>query len=73
MVIYVTFSNTLLSWSDAAGKVPTKAFPVVAIMTPVSVLLVIDWVHYRCCIQHCLEPLHLRVDLFIILGSWGVI
>jgi hypothetical protein len=50
-----------------------KAFPVVIIMTPVLVLLVIDWIYNRCCIQHCLEPLNMHVDLFIILGEMGVL
>jgi hypothetical protein len=67
-VVSVASSVALLPWSDA-GRVPTKAFPVVIIMTPVSVLLVIDWICNHCCVQHCLEPLNMRVDLFIILGE----
>jgi hypothetical protein len=43
------------------------------IMTSVSVLLVIDWIRYRCCIQHRLELLDMCVDLFIILREMGVI
>jgi hypothetical protein len=56
-------------WSDAAGRVPMKAFPVVIIMTLVSVLLVIDRIRHCCCVQHRLEPLDMHVNLFIILGE----
>jgi hypothetical protein len=33
-----------LLWSDVVGRVPTKTLLVVIIMTPVSILLVIDWI-----------------------------
>jgi hypothetical protein len=46
---------------------------VVITMTPVSVHLVIDQICYRCCIQHHLELLDMRANLFIILGEMGVI
>jgi hypothetical protein len=52
---------------------PTKAFLVVIIMTPVSVLLVTDWIRYCCRVQHRLESLDMRIDLFVILGEMGVI
>jgi hypothetical protein len=42
-------------------------------MTSVFVLLVIDWIHYHCCVQHHLEPLDMHVDLFVILREMGVI
>jgi hypothetical protein len=70
-VVFVASLATLLPWSDAAGRVAMKAFPVVTIMTPISVLLVIDWIHYCCYIQHLLCHLDMRVDLFIILGEMG--
>jgi hypothetical protein len=50
-----------------------RTFPVVMIMTPVSALLVIDWIRYCCCVQHHLELLDMRVDLFIIFGEIGMI
>jgi hypothetical protein len=40
-------------------------------MTPVTVLLVVGWICYRRCVQHRLEPLDMRVGLFIILGEMG--
>jgi uncharacterized metal-binding protein len=64
---------TLHHQSDAAGRVPMKTFPMVTIMTPVTILLVVDQIWYRCCVQHCLESLGMRVDLFIVLGKMGVI
>jgi hypothetical protein len=45
----------------------------VIILTPVSVLLVIDWICYHCCIHHRLELLDMSVDLFIIFGEMGLI
>jgi hypothetical protein len=42
---------------------------VVIIMTPVSVLQVIDWIRVYCCIQHHLEALDMGVDFFIIFGE----
>jgi hypothetical protein len=48
-----------------------KTFPVVTIMTPVTVLLVVDRIRYNRCVQHCLEPLTMDVDLFIVLGEMG--
>jgi hypothetical protein len=40
-IVSVTSSAVRLPWSDATGRVPTKAFSVVIIMTPVPILLVI--------------------------------
>jgi hypothetical protein len=42
-------------------------------MTPVTVPLVVDRIRYHRCIKHCLDPLNILVDLFIILGEMGVI
>jgi hypothetical protein len=39
----------------------------------VTILLVVDRIWYHCCVQHCLESLSMRVDLFIVLGKTGVI
>jgi hypothetical protein len=50
---------------------PLEAFPVVIIMTPVSVLLVIDWIRNCCRIEHHLEPLDMCVYLFVIFGGDG--
>jgi hypothetical protein len=73
MFVSIASSAAHLWWSDVAGRVPMKAFPVVIIMALFSVLLVIDLICYHCCVQHHLEPLDMRVDLFIILGEMGVI
>jgi hypothetical protein len=35
-------------WCDAAGRVPTGTVLVVIFMTPVFVLLVMDWILYSC-------------------------
>jgi hypothetical protein len=43
----------------------------VIIMTPASVLLVIDKICYCCCIQHRLESLDMHVDLFVIFMEMG--
>jgi predicted TIM-barrel enzyme len=64
-------SAALLAWSDAADRVPTKTLPVVPVITQVTVLLVVDRICYRCCVQHRLEPLDMRIDLFIALGEIG--
>jgi hypothetical protein len=71
VVVPVEYSALLRLGSDAAGWVPMKAFLVVTIMTPVSVLPVIDWIRYHCCNQRRLEPLDMCIDLFIILGEMG--
>jgi hypothetical protein len=75
-VVYITgvsvvSSDTLPMCSDAAGRVPTKTLPVVTVMTPVTALLVVDRILYHRHVQHCLEPLNMRIDLFIILGEMG--
>jgi hypothetical protein len=72
-VVSVASSAVLLLWSDATGRVPRKAFPVVVIMTRVFILLVIDYNRYHWYVQYRLEPLDMHVDLFIILGEMGVI
>jgi hypothetical protein len=48
MLASIVSSAVLLPWSDATSRVCTKAFLVVIIMTPVSALLVIDWIRYCC-------------------------
>jgi hypothetical protein len=45
--------------------------PVVTFMTPVSILLVMDWFRYGSRIQHLLKALNMRVDLFIIFWQVG--
>jgi hypothetical protein len=71
MVVSVASSASLLQWSD--GRVPTRTLLMVIIMTPVSVLLLIDRIRYYCRVQHRLESLGMHVDLFIIFGEMGVI
>jgi hypothetical protein len=46
---------------------------VVIFVTPVSNLLVVNWIHHGYCIQHRLEALEKCIDFFIIFGKWGVI
>jgi hypothetical protein len=50
-----------------------KSLPVVLDMTSVTILLVVNWICYRCCVQHRLESLDMCADLFVILGKMGVI
>jgi hypothetical protein len=71
-VVSVMSSTVLLWWSDATGRVPMRALPAVIIMTPISVLLVIDWILYCCHVQHHLESIDVRVDFFVIFGEMGV-
>jgi RsiW-degrading membrane proteinase PrsW (M82 family) len=73
-VAVVSFASSamLLRWSNAAGRVPMRTITVVIIVTPVFVLLVIDSICYYCRIQHHLESLDVRVDLFVIFGEMGV-
>jgi hypothetical protein len=35
------------------------------------VLLVIDWICYYCYVQHRLESLDMRIDLFVVFGEMG--
>jgi hypothetical protein len=56
-----------LRWSDAAGRVPPGTPPVVIIVTPVSILLIMGWVSYHCCVQHRLDALNMRIDFLITL------
>jgi hypothetical protein len=43
--------STMLLWgSDATGRVPMRRMPVVILVTQVLVLLVMDWIHYSCCV-----------------------
>jgi predicted membrane channel-forming protein YqfA (hemolysin III family) len=67
MVVSAASSAMLLVWSDAVGRVPMKTLLVV------TILLVVGQICYRCCVQHRLESLDMRVDLFIVLGEMGVI
>jgi hypothetical protein len=39
----------------------------VIIVSLVSVLLIVGRVLYRCCVEHRLEALHMRIDFLIIL------
>jgi hypothetical protein len=39
---------------------------VVIIVTPVFVLLIVDWVRYHCYVQHRLEAFNVRIDFLII-------
>jgi hypothetical protein len=59
-------SAALLRWSDTAGRIPIGTLPVVKLQTPVSVLTVMDWICHNYYVQHHLEELDMRVDLFII-------
>jgi hypothetical protein len=43
-------STMLLRWSNATSRVPTGTMLVVIFMTPVFVLLVVDWIRYGCCV-----------------------
>jgi hypothetical protein len=71
VVVSTTPSAALLAWSDAADRVPTKTLPVVLVITQVTVLLVVDRICCRCCVQYHLESLDMRIDLFIVFGRWG--
>jgi hypothetical protein len=71
--VFVVSLVVLLWWSDVVGRVPTWTLSVVIIITLVSVLLVTDSIRYCRCIQHLLESLDKRVDLFVIFGEMGVI
>jgi hypothetical protein len=73
MVISIASSATFHPWSDAAGQVPMRTLLVVIIMTPIFVLVVIDWIRYRCCVQHRLEAVDVRIDFLVIFGEMGVI
>jgi hypothetical protein len=70
-VVSVVSSTMLLLWSDSTGRVPTRTLLVVIIMTPGSILLVTDWIHYYCHVQHHLEALYVHVDFFIIFREMG--
>jgi hypothetical protein len=56
----------LIQWSDAVGRVPTGTLLVVIFMTPISILLVEDWIRHGCCFHHRLEALDMCIDFFII-------
>jgi hypothetical protein len=71
IVVSIVSSAALLWWSDAAGQVPTRTLPVVIIMTPISILMVIDWICYYCRVQHRLESLDVHIDLFVIFSKMG--
>jgi hypothetical protein len=43
-VVSIVLWATLLWWSDAIGRVPTRTLLVVIFVTSVSVLLIMDWV-----------------------------
>jgi hypothetical protein len=45
-VVFAMPSTALLWWSDAAGRVPMGTIPVVIFVTPVFILLVMDWICY---------------------------
>jgi hypothetical protein len=55
----------LLRWSDVARWVPTGTLSVVILVTPVFVLLVMDWIHYGFCVQHHPE-MHMGIDFFVV-------
>jgi hypothetical protein len=44
---------------------------VVIIVTPVFVLLIVDWVRYHCYVQHRLEAFNVRIDFLIIFWQMG--
>jgi hypothetical protein len=67
-VVLTMPSATLLRWSVAIGRVPTGTLSMVKLVTPVSVLVIVDWIDYGCYVQHHLEVLNMCVDFFIILG-----
>jgi hypothetical protein len=66
-VVPTTPSTVLPWWSDAAGRVLMGTPLAVKLMTPVSILVVVDRIYHCCCVQHRLEALDMRVDFFIIL------
>jgi hypothetical protein len=65
-VVLTTHSATLFQWSDTASRVP-GTLPVVKVVTPFSVLTVVDQIYHGYCAQHHLELLDMQVDFFIIL------
>jgi hypothetical protein len=66
MQVTVVHAMTLL-WSDATGRFPMGTPLVVIIVTPVSFLLIVGRVHFRCCVQHRMEALNMHIDILIIL------
>jgi hypothetical protein len=50
LVIPIMPSTMLLWWSETAGRVPTWTLPVVKLLTPVSVVAVVNRVHHGCCV-----------------------
>jgi hypothetical protein len=47
--------------------------PVVKLVTAVSILIVVDQIYHKCCLQHHMQALDMHVDFFIIFGQMGVI
>jgi hypothetical protein len=68
VVVPTILSTALLQWSDSTSRVPTGTLLVVRLMTLVSILMTVDWIHHGCCVQHHLQELDMRADFFIIFG-----
>jgi hypothetical protein len=66
MVVPATPSAVLLLWSDAAGWVPMGTQSVVILVTPIFVLLVVDYICHGCYVQLHLQAFDMCVDFFII-------
>jgi hypothetical protein len=66
LVIPIMPLATLLWSSETAGRVPMWTLPVIKILTPVSIIAVVNRVHHGCCVQHRLEALYVRVDFLIV-------
>jgi hypothetical protein len=70
-VIPVSPSVTFLRWSETTSRVPTWTLPVVKLMTPCFVIMVECRVNHGCCVQHCLEALHMGINFFVVLWQVG--
>jgi hypothetical protein len=73
VVVSTTLLSMLLQWSHAAARLPMRTLPVVIFVTLVSVVMIVDWVCYRCSVQHGLEVFNMCIDFLIIFWQVGVI
>jgi hypothetical protein len=70
-VIPIPPSAAFLRWSEIDARVPAWTLSVVKLVTPYSTVMVMDWVHHSCCIQHRLEALYMCIDFFIVFRQVG--
>jgi hypothetical protein len=70
-IIPVSLSAAFLQWRETASRVPVQTLSVVMIMTPCLIIKVECRVHHSCCVQHCLESLHMSSNLLIVFWQVG--